>query len=189
MTKPRGTEEVARSLIEVAAEEYAGGRAVSVRRVAQRAGVNHGQIHHLFGGKEGLKRAMLDAMAADMDAQIAAREPEDLLALIRETVAVCLEDDRIVRALARQILEDDPADIAQMRFPVVSRLRASIDDLGLEFDGVEVYLAEGLARGLGWVLFRDWIRRATGLSESGVAEVERRLGDPLASIPVGGPES
>ena len=36
-----------------------GPRAMSVRMVAERAGVNHGLVHHYFGSKEGLTRAAM----------------------------------------------------------------------------------------------------------------------------------
>ena len=36
-----------------------GPRAMSVRMVAERAGVNHGLVHHYFGSKEGLMRAAM----------------------------------------------------------------------------------------------------------------------------------
>ncbi len=184
MTKPKGTDNVAQSLIQAATDDYTSGRALSVRAVAQRAGVNHGQIHHIFGGKDGLKRAMLESLADAMDAQIAASEPADLLALIQATVAVFLQDERHVRALARQIVEDGPEQVAQQRFPVVDRLRGALGDVGLT--GTELYLAEGIARGLGWVLFKDWIRRATGLSDDDVTRLEQRLADPMVHVALTG---
>lgn len=36
-----------------------GPRAMSVRMVAERAGINHGLVHHYFGSKEGLMRAAM----------------------------------------------------------------------------------------------------------------------------------
>ena len=48
-----------------------GPRAMSVRMVAERAGVNHGLVHHYFGSKEGLTRAamlqLVEQHAADVN--------------------------------------------------------------------------------------------------------------------------
>ena len=63
----RGRDKVKTALINAACEMLAesGPNAMSVRNVATRAGVNHGQVHHYFGGKEGL----IEAAAAHLAAQ------------------------------------------------------------------------------------------------------------------------
>ena len=181
-SKPHGRQEVAQSLLNAAIDDYTSGRTMSVRTTAKRAGVNHGQIHHIFGGKDGLKAAMLEALSNEMDARIEAlAESPDLFSLLQATVAAFLNDDRHVRALARQALERD--DTQQARFPVVERIRDAVDGLDLEVDNLELYLAEGLARGLGWILFRDWIRNATGIDDDGVARLELCLANPLTIVP------
>ena len=66
-TPARGSESVKSALIEAACRGLAeqGPRALSTRALAQRAGVNHGQIHHYFGGKRGLLKAAMASLAAE----------------------------------------------------------------------------------------------------------------------------
>ena len=56
-----GNDSVREALERAAAEMLGevGPRAISVREVAKRAGVNHGQVHHYFGRKRGLLRAAM----------------------------------------------------------------------------------------------------------------------------------
>ena len=63
----RGGDAVRAALIESACRALAeaGPRAVSVRDVARNAGVNHGQVHHYFGGKRGLLEAAMRKLASD----------------------------------------------------------------------------------------------------------------------------
>ena len=63
----RGREAVKTALINAACEMLAesGPNAMSVRNVANRAGVNHGQVHHYFGGKEGLIEAAAARLARE----------------------------------------------------------------------------------------------------------------------------
>ncbi len=55
----RGRQSVEPALVQAAGEILAevGPHAMSVRDVARRAGVNHGQVHHYFGSKEALSLA------------------------------------------------------------------------------------------------------------------------------------
>ena len=62
-----GSESVKDALIEAACEMLAesGPRSMSVRKVAARAEVNHGQVHHYFGGKQGLIEAAMAQMSEE----------------------------------------------------------------------------------------------------------------------------
>lgn len=63
--KARGGDAVRAALIRAAADMLGelGPRGISVRDLAERAGVNHGQIHHYFGGKRGLLEAAMRSLA------------------------------------------------------------------------------------------------------------------------------
>ncbi len=75
-TRPaiRGPVAVRAGLIAAAGELFAarGAAAVSVREIADRAGVNHGLIHHYFHSKQGLVEATLDELAAQASKSLAA---------------------------------------------------------------------------------------------------------------------
>jgi TetR/AcrR family transcriptional regulator, repressor for neighboring sulfatase len=180
MTRPKGTDEVRSALLDSAAAIYTEGAAFSVREVARRAGVNHGQVHHIFGGKAGLKRAMLSHLGGLQATAIGQGvEPETVLAA---AAASSLADKRFVRALARRLLEDPEAPEIQDEFPVVERLRALADEAGVE--GGDVLLGEGLARALGWAFFGPWIAQAAKLDPAACEAIERRLARPM--LPGGG---
>ncbi|GGD30542.1 TetR/AcrR family transcriptional regulator [Nocardioides daphniae] len=80
-----GTKGVARAdrerqLVLCAVEEFGrqGYAGASTERVAQAAGVSKGMVYHLFGSKEGLSRACLEAVGPDLvDAVTAAQESTD----------------------------------------------------------------------------------------------------------------
>jgi AcrR family transcriptional regulator len=65
---PHGPDEVRAALLEAAARLFAeeGPKAVSVRRIAAAAGVNHGLVHHYFGSKEELLREVVRRRATVM---------------------------------------------------------------------------------------------------------------------------
>lgn len=66
-TTERGPDAVKAALIDATCEMLAevGPNAMSVRSVALRAGVNHGQVHHYFGTKQGLIEAAAHKLAAE----------------------------------------------------------------------------------------------------------------------------
>ena len=63
--RERGRAAVEAALVEAACAMLAefGPKVMTVRNVAARAGVNHGQVYHYFGGKEGLVRAAMRRLA------------------------------------------------------------------------------------------------------------------------------
>lgn len=174
MTQPRGPDEVRDSLLRAAVESYTRGGPFSVREVARRAGVNHGQIHHLFGGKDGLFRAMIERLGALNEERVAAAsDVGDLAGTIAAAARIQLEDRRLVRVLARRIVESPADQIPQQRFPVVERVEAALEAAGL--GDKRGALAEGLALTLGWALFGDWIQRAVGLAPEEAEDLEEQL--------------
>ena len=62
-----GRDGVKAALIDAACQMLAevGPNAMSVRSVAKRAGVNHGQVHHYFGNKQGLINAAVHRLALE----------------------------------------------------------------------------------------------------------------------------
>ncbi len=82
-SETRGRDAVKTKLINSACEMLAelGPNAMSVRNVASRAGVNHGQVHHYFGGKQGLVEAIfLEGFDSFDDAVLPHYAAGDLLA-------------------------------------------------------------------------------------------------------------
>jgi len=171
-SKPKGEQEVRQALLMAAIEAYSAGF-FSVRKIAQRAGVNHGQVHHYFGGLKALKRCVLETLGEGLRARVFALGESTPENLTKNAARAVLEDRRFVRALARQILDDETAQVYQLQFPVVEKLQTLI---GKEAGpSTEVELAEGLAQTLGWAFFEPWIRQALSLTNDQVLQIEKSL--------------
>ena len=92
----RGSGAVKAALVDAAAQMLGefGPRGISVRDVADRAGVNHGQVHHYFGGKRALLEAAMRHLAHeafDHSSVLAGNSPyPPVLAFAETTVASML---------------------------------------------------------------------------------------------------
>jgi AcrR family transcriptional regulator len=169
--RPHGPDAVRRALVEAAADVYAAGEPFSAREIARRAGVNHGQVHHRFGGRDGLLQATLEHLAHRQALALdGVTDPADAL---RTAAQTALGDPRFVRALARSLIER-PADgaVPQRDFPVVARLRGALDPAQPE--AID-RLAEGLATALGFALFGPWIAAALGRDTDPMPALERQI--------------
>ena len=138
----------------------------SARQIARRAGVNHGQVHHLFEGKDGLHRAVLEHLASGLDAEL---QGVDGPALANAALTATMADTRFVRFLATYLVEHPDDAIPQESFPVVRRL---LDTFAEPEGPSRPQLAAMLAAGLGWALFQRWIQTAMDLTDEESAEVE-----------------
>ena len=85
-----------------------GPRGMSVREVAARAGVNHGQVHHYFGSKEALIRAAIRALAEEHFRHAMARAGASGV----PPALALAEDERYWKAIIRLAL-DGEIDIAR----------------------------------------------------------------------------
>lgn len=170
-----GTEE---RLIVAAAELLAeiGPRTVSVRAIAERAGVNHGLVHHYFGGKEALLRAGMARLVGDHAERVRAGAHGGPM-----PAALGLVDDpAYLRAVVRAVL-DDEMDLARTELDLgVSVPRAALDHVtaarGLSEPDVETKAYFGLAMALemGWAALEPFIHEVTGTnSESEKDELRR----------------
>jgi len=174
MTKTRKeNEQVRKALLDAAVEAYTGDGEFSVRKIATRAGVNHGQIHHQFGGKEGLKQSMLDYLAAEQSRHLQEALKDQSDSPIGAAFQAVTKDRRFIRALARQLLEAPDDTPPQQHFPVVERLRTFLQSQGIE-DPTPI-LAAGLAAGMGWVMFGPWIQQAAGMDEQDIMALEQLM--------------
>lgn len=169
---PKGPAAVRRAIVDAAVR---GGR-ISVREVARRARVNHGQVQHLFRGQAGLHRAVLEHLASRLAAALGDLEGP---AVARAALAANLADRRFAHFLARYLLDHPGAPVPQEAFPVTERLLDAPPDLPP--DEARVRLAAGLAAGLGWALFEPWIRAALSLTDADVGRVEAWLAEEAAA--------
>lgn len=155
---PRGRASSERALIDAAIELVieSGVHAVSVRAIADRAGVNHGLVHHYFGSKAGLINAALADVIERANALLADQGP----------ASVVSPDFSIVRQsmnyLGRLIVEDAlPADVPQ-QFPMMDRLAAIGMASGLDAREARIRAAQVMSLFMGWFMLEPWLLVAIG---------------------------
>jgi AcrR family transcriptional regulator len=87
-----------------------GPRALSVRGVAERAGVNHGLVHHYFGGKDGLMQAAMIRLVEEH--AVFARKQSHGSPM---PAPLSLQgDQKYLRAVVRSVLDDEMELVTDM---------------------------------------------------------------------------
>jgi TetR/AcrR family transcriptional regulator, repressor for neighboring sulfatase len=156
------------ALLAAAADLFAdrGPSHVSVREIALAAGVNHGLVHHYFGSKEALLRAVLDDLAGESAIEVAAWDGHSGLLEAEGPVG------RHGRIVAHLLLDArNPADV-QTTFPAIDALTAHLRSHGVSAREASERAAAAAALVLGWQLFAPFLERAAGLDDEAVdAEV------------------
>ena len=111
--KTKGRQNVEKKLIESAAVLVGsiGPNQLSIRDIADHAGVNHAQIHHYFGGKDGLLIATYKLLAFEHVEQLQRRNvsPDNM---IKEPLSEITNN--YFRAVIRAVL-DNPMDLVRVQ--------------------------------------------------------------------------
>lgn len=163
---PQGETEVRAALLDAAADLFAerGPQFVSIRHIADRAGVNHGLVHYYFGSKDALLAAALDRCAQEVADELA--HLDDPTALYAPTPATV----RHARIAAHVLLDaGDPARI-QTDFPSQRVLVAGLRKSGFSESEARERAAQVSAMVLGWILFGDFLTSAARLDTEPVAD-------------------
>ena len=166
-------------LIEAAAELLGevGPRAMSVRQVAERAGVNHGLVHHYFGGKDGLMHAAMNRLVEEHE-----RWARDLAAGGPFPRPFALgRDQRYLRAVVRALL-DGETDLALTELSSgvsVPRqaMDAEVQRRGLDAPDLDTKaaVAAAMALEMGWAALESFIFAVTGTTDAEADDVRRRV--------------
>lgn len=160
---PRGEAQVRASLIAAATELFAerGPSAVTVRQIAEAARVNHGLVHHYFGSKDGLIRAVLDQLAEAAKVEIGAHgHPASIYARGGAT-------ERHGRIVAFLLLEGRDLADYKSGFPSMDAVIAQYQRAdGVSEDDARLRVAQIVAMVLGWQLFEPFLVAATGLDQT-----------------------
>jgi len=185
--KPHGKEAVKKALIQAAAALFSekGVDAVSLRMIADRAGVNHGLIHRHFGSKETLRIETQEKLAADVRAEIG--DPNDLLDTLFRASTVIRENGKFWRVMARTLLDGKDKGGIQRKFPFVKKLVDRVEkeqNAGRVTDAVDAQsiVASVLAYALGMLVFEGYILPAVGLEDGASEEIVEKLNLQLASL-------
>lgn len=169
-----GREAVKAALRSAAAELFADRAAsqVSVREIAERAGVNHGLVHRHFGSKEELRREALELLADEIrdDFKQSAAGLKGQIELF-EAVA---KRDGYWRSLARALIDREELDAVQQRSPVIDELLKDVPD-GPKGEEQRLWLAMMLSQALGWLIFEPYLARATHLDDIPSDELRARV--------------
>lgn len=186
-TRPHGKEEVKKAIIQSAATLFSekGVDAVSLRMIADHAGVNHGLIHRHFGSKEMLRRETQEKLSADVRSEIG--EPDDLVEILFRALKVIREHDKFWRVMARTLLDDRDHGEIQRDFPFVKKLVERVageqkaDRITTAVDAKSI-VASFLAYGLGMMVFKGYILPAVDLDTDSPDDVIEKLNLQLLSL-------
>lgn len=155
--RPFGRDAVREALIEATIEFIMDeGLGVSVRRIAERAGVNHGLVHVYFENKQGLLSAAVDAIneRASQELDDEGYPPPDLASR---------RGGELARAIAR-IQLDSGKDLGSSN-PISSAWKTALSRSRPDLAGEEIdtMVATASALGLGWALFADHLGDLLGV--------------------------
>ena len=178
--RERGREATTAAILEAAEDLFSasGFDAVTVRDIAERAGISHALVHRYLGSKEDIFRAVL----AHRQEAILAAAPDfsDLLATTSVIMREGLTNNRrYSRLLASSALHGLPYEQTPGRFGVVDRLVelaeqvAASESPGERTDeGLEprFVIACVVALFLGWAATDSWVLPACGLPDMDEAE-------------------
>jgi AcrR family transcriptional regulator len=175
----RGGDAVRRALVEATAGALAeaGPSAVSVREVARVAGVNHGQIHHYFGGKRGLLKAAMHHLAS---IHLAHATENSVDGSIPRALQIA-EDPQYWRAICQCVMEGDlelaglevEEGISVPRRALATLMtRLEIPETDLDF---KAQFAAVAALQLGWAALEDFVLLISDVDESEREAVRDRV--------------
>jgi TetR/AcrR family transcriptional regulator, repressor for neighboring sulfatase len=136
----------------------AGPRTLSVRRVAERAGVNHALVHRHFGTKDEIVRRALEAQSAAVARDVRARSRDGGLDVV-QVLEVLAQHPAYWTTLARVVL-DDPELAGRGTAPTTDLFAAASRREG----GEPGTTALAACLMLGRQVFGDFVVQATGTS-------------------------
>lgn len=141
-----------------------GPRSLSVRAIAERAGVNHGLVHHYFGGKDALLQAAMERLVHNhfqyaMEQSFQQPVPAPLALVgdptyLRAVVRTVLDNEM---ALARTELSED-VSIPRNAMMHMSSLRGE----RTPSVGVQATVGLGMAMEMGWAALEPFIFSVVG---------------------------
>jgi len=144
------------------------GLSMSVREIAQRAGVNHGLIHTYFRSKDGLLSAAFEQIQRRADAAKDERgfPPPDIAGL---------RGGEIAKALARVILEDAGDPFPRHSVTTTWREALARERPELTEPELNARIISATSLSLGYALFADYFADVLELDDATRADVTERV--------------
>jgi TetR/AcrR family transcriptional regulator, repressor for neighboring sulfatase len=149
-----------------------GPREMTVRDVAERAGVNHALIHRHFGTKDALIRTVVAEQSrelADRAGALARADATAMLALLQDHAAYW-------RVLARIVL-DAPTMLADLQLPAAVATLGLITGGAAADEDTRVGAAVAASTTLGWLVFGPHLATVLGLTDQ--AAFDARIGQAV----------
>ena len=179
-TSKRGRTEV--RIMDAAAQLFAerGANGVSVRDVAERAGVSHALVHRYFGSKDDLVRAAI--LQARTKLADAARQAHDADEFVDALLDAGLEDPLIARMMMRSTLEGWSGEQIDPHYPIVGSgitlLRQNgIPDVAGQTQPFDPRIVMGgvAALVLGWTTAEPRFVQSAGLEDDDLTHVRGEI--------------
>jgi TetR/AcrR family transcriptional regulator, repressor for neighboring sulfatase len=163
----RGPDHDAEALLVAATRLFAerGPENVSIRQIAQAAGVEQDLVLHYFGSKDGLVNAVLDRSATDIRAAVVAFQQDgDFTRLVGPGSPI----DRHARIIAHLVMDwRDPAAL-QSGFPAADLMVDRMQELiGVDEPTARRRVAQAVALVYGWRLYEPFVAAAFGRDVAG----------------------
>ena len=176
--RPRGRAAAEEAIVAAARRLYRerGPAEVTMREIAEAAGVNRGLLHHYFGRKEDLLAAIVTT--ASEQAATGVREAPDLVSALATLRG---QGNAYARMVAWALITGtDPDDFASPS-PTIAALLEHAARVERAPDGAaaiddRMAVAAALTLVLGWQVFEPFITRAAGLDDMSVDERATQLG-------------
>ncbi|HEY8572090.1 helix-turn-helix domain-containing protein [Phenylobacterium sp.] len=182
---PRGRDAVRAAVLAAAEQLFAerGYAAVSVRDLAQAAGVNHGLIHRHFGSKEAVLHAVLQGMFSDVAAAAASRiQPGDPDFLV-QVYPLVTSRKRHWQILMRAVLDGFDFRAAGFQFPITAGMMAhTAARTGADDEEARVLAGLLVSGGLGWLLLETYLTPVLGLEHVPTEELRQRMAERVGRV-------
>ena len=157
---PRGKEQVKKALIDAGIKLFSerGMSSVSVRDLAEEAGVNHSLLFRHFGDKNALVKAVFEHRFNQLGVfdETATTDGEQIL---ESSIRAVMQDEQLWRLMTFAALEGQDNILNSIPSPYLNTTLKQLEKRQKNneiYNGVEasVLLASGFALSLGWAVFR-----------------------------------
>jgi AcrR family transcriptional regulator len=189
VNRPQGRDEILDAVLDAAEELFttAGPFDVSLRAIAQGAGVNYGLVHRHFGTKDALFERLLQRYA---DRWAARLEELDYEGALDELLGADQETGAYIRLLAWTLLSDRSStqSEAHRRYATLDQLPTLAATAGPGVDARNEATAAALAFAFGWRFFNPFIRDALHM-QTGSSELQASMRHYLHHLSTAPPES
>jgi AcrR family transcriptional regulator len=176
-------EQARRALCDAAATLFAARGDVTVRDIAEAAGLNHALVHYYFGSKEALFDAAFEYAGAKAVAKLALAASDSADDIADKLFALDDEALRGARMVMRELLDARVGATAASRRPapllqaVAARLHPSRGPPGLK-----EALAQAAIEFNGFVLVREWLESVAQLNKREAARVAALVKKRFANL-------